>query len=106
MPFWQYALQDLQGAAAVLLRCRRSGFPVPLPERRDLLFYTSLTHYRLYIIAWTGAAALRCQPRSAELGTLGDALALGGFALALAAAPIWNEGNGQLLRRTAADALF
>lgn len=56
-----------------------------------MLFYTSLTHYRLYIIAWTGAAAFAVSRVAARLGS-GDALALGGFALALAAAPIWNEG--------------
>ena len=91
MPFWQYALQDLQGRLRYFTLQEVRFFPFHYPNAVDLLFYTSLTHYRLYIIAWTGAAAFAVSRVAARLGS-GDALALGGFALALAAAPIWNEG--------------
>ena len=91
MPFWQYALQDLQGRLRYFTLQEVRFFPFHYPNAVDLLFYTSLTHYRLYIIAWTGAAAFAVSRVAARLGS-GDALALGSFALALAAAPIWNEG--------------
>ena len=45
-----------------------------------------MSHYRLYIIAWTGAAAFLVSRVAARFGS-GDALALGGFTLAMAAAP-------------------
>ena len=57
MPFWQYALQDLQGRLRYFTLQEVRFFPFHYPNAVDLLFYTSLTHYRLYIIAWTGAAA-------------------------------------------------
>ena len=91
MPFWQYALQDMQGRLRYFTLQEVRFFPFHYPNAVDLLFYTSLMHYRLYIIAWTGAAAFAVSRVAARLGS-GDALALGGFALALAAAPIWNEG--------------
>lgn len=91
MPFWQYALQDMQGRLRYFTLQEVRFFPFHYPNAVDLLFYTSLTHYRLYIIAWTGAAAFAVSRVAARLGS-GDALALGSFALALAAAPIWNEG--------------
>ena len=91
MPFWQYALQDLQGRLRYFTLQEVRFFPFHYPNAVDLLFYTSLTRYRLYIIAWTGAAAFSVSRVAARLGS-GDALALGGFTLALAAAPIWNEG--------------
>ena len=81
MPFWQYALQDLQGRLRYFTLQEVRFFPFHYPNAVDLLFYTSLTHYRLYIIAWTGAAAFAVSRVAARLGS-GDALALGGFALA------------------------
>lgn len=86
MPFWQYALQDLQGRLRYFTLQEVRFFPFHYPNAVDLLFYTSMTHYRLYIIAWTGAAAFTVSRVAARLGS-GDALALGGFALALAATP-------------------
>jgi len=87
MPFWQYALQDMQGRLRYFTLQEVRFFPFHYPNAVDLLFYTSLTHYRLYIIAWTGAAAFAVSRVAARLGS-GDALALGGFALALAAAAV------------------
>ena len=86
MPFWQYALQDLQGRLRYFTLQADRFFPLPYPNAVDLLVYTSLTHYRLYIIAWTGAAAFAVSRVAARLGS-GDALALGGFALALPRPP-------------------
>ena len=80
MPFWQYALQDLQERLRYFTLQEVRFFPFHYPNAVDLLFYTSLTHYRLYIIAWTGAAAFAVSRVAARLGS-GDALALGGFAL-------------------------
>ena len=77
MPFWQYALQDLQGRLRYFTLQEVRFFPFHYPNAVDLLFYTSLTHYRLYIIAWTGAAAFAVSRVAARLGS-GDALALGG----------------------------
>lgn len=91
MPFWQYLLQDLQERLRYFTLHQARFFPFHYPNAVDLLFYTSLTRYRLYIIGWTGAAALLVSRVAARFGS-GDALALGGFTLALAAAPIWNEG--------------
>ena len=105
MPFWQYALQDLQGRLRYFTLQEVRFFPFHYPNAVDLLFYTSLTHYRFYIIAWTGAAAFAVSRVAARLGS-GDALALGGFALALAAAPHLERGHVQLLRRTAAGAVL
>ena len=76
MPFWQYALQDLQGRLRYFTLQEVRFFPFHYPNAVDLLFYTSLTHYRLYIIAWTGAAAFAVSRVAARLGS-GDALALG-----------------------------
>ena len=56
-----------------------------------LLFYRTLASYRLYIIAMTGAAAFLVSRVAAKLSR-SNALALGAFGLALAAAPIFNEG--------------
>ena len=82
MPFWQYALQDLQGRLRYFTLQEVRFFPFHYPNAVDLLFYTSLTHYRLYIIAWTGAAAFAVSRVAARLGS-GDALALGGMGAAL-----------------------
>ena len=60
-------------------------FPFHYPNAVALLFYGSLSHYRLYIIAWTGAAAFLVSRVAARFGS-GDALALGGYTLAMAAA--------------------
>ena len=91
MPFWQYLLQDLQGRLRYFTLQEVRFFPYHYPNAVALLFYGSLSHYRLYIIAWTGAAAFLVSRVAARFGS-GDALALGGFTLAMAAAPIWNEG--------------
>ena len=91
MPFWQYLLQDLQGRLRYFTLQEVRFFPFHYPNAVALLFYGSLSHYRLYIIAWTGAAAFLVSRVAARFGS-GDALALGGFTLAMAAAPIWNEG--------------
>ena len=81
MPFWQYALQDLQGRLRYFTLQEVRFFPFHYPNAVDLLFYTSLTHYRLYIIAWTGAAAFGRGPHL-------------------------ERGHVQLLRRTAAGAVL
>ena len=91
MPFWQFVLQDLQGRMRYFTLQEARFFPFHYPNAVALLFYGSLTTYRLYIIAWTGAAAFAVSRVVKRFGS-GDSLALGGFALALAAAPIWNEG--------------
>ena len=57
MPFWQYLLQDLQGRLRYFTLQEVRFFPFHYPNAVALLFYGSLSHYRLYIIAWTGAAA-------------------------------------------------
>ena len=69
MPFWQYALQDLQGRLRYFTLQEVRFFPFHYPNAVDLLFYTSLTHYRLYIIAWTGAAAFAVSRVAARLGS-------------------------------------
>ena len=97
MPFWQYALQDLQGRLRYFTLQEVRFFPFHYPNAVDLLFYASLTHYRLYIIAWTGAAAFAVSRVAARLGS-GDALALGG--------PHLERRHVQLLRRTAAGVVL
>ena len=67
MPFWQYALQDLQGRLRYFTLQEVRFFPFHYPNAVDLLFYTSLTHYRFYIIAWTGAAAFAVSRVAATL---------------------------------------
>ena len=91
MPFWQYLLQDLQGRLRYFTFQELRFFPFHYPSAVALLFYGSLSSYRLYIIAWTGLAALLVSRVATRLGG-GNALALAAFALALAVAPIWNEG--------------
>ena len=91
MPFWQYLLQDLQGRLRYFTLQEVRFFPFHYPNAVALLFYGSLTRYRLYIIGWTGAAALLVSRVAKKFGS-GNALALAAFALALAVAPIWNEG--------------
>ena len=44
MPFWQYALQDLQGRLRYFTLQEVRFFPFHYPNAVDLLFYTSLTH--------------------------------------------------------------
>ena len=58
MPFWQYLLQDLQGRLRYFTLQEVRFFPFHYPNAVALLFYGSLSHYRLYIIAWAGAAAM------------------------------------------------
>ena len=91
MSYGQFILQDLQSRLRYFALQEPRFFPFHYPNALDLLFYGSLSRYRLYIIAWTGAAALLVSRVAKRFGS-GDALALGSFALALAAAPIWNEG--------------
>lgn len=51
MPFWQYLLQDLQGRLRYFTLQEVRFFPFHYPNAVALLFYGSLSHYRLYIIA-------------------------------------------------------
>ena len=91
MPYAQFLLQDLQGRLRYFTLQEPRFFPFHYPNAVALLFYGSLSSYRLYIIAFTGAAAFLVSRVVRRFGS-GDALALAGFTLALAAAPIWNEG--------------
>ena len=84
-------MQDLQGRLRYFTLQEVRFFPFHYPNAVALLLYGSLSHYRLYVVAWTGAAAFLVSRVAARFGS-GDALALGGFTLAMAAAPIWNEG--------------
>ena len=89
MPFWQYLLQDLQGRLRYFTLQEVRFFPFHYPNAVALLFYRTLASYRLYIIAMTGAAAFLVSRVAAKLSR-SNALALGAFGLALAAAPIFN----------------
>ena len=91
MPYAQFLLQDLQGRLRYFTLQEPRFFPFHYPNAVALLFYGSLSSYRLYIIAFTGAAAFLVSRVVRRFGS-GDALALAAFTLALAAAPIWNEG--------------
>ena len=91
MSFWQYALQDLQGRLRYFLLKEVRFFPFHYPNAVALLFYRTLASYRLYIIAMTGAAAFLVSRVAARLSH-SNGVALGAFGLALAAAPIFNEG--------------
>ena len=91
MSFWQYALQDLKERLSFFLLKQVRFFPFHYPNAVALLFYRTLASYRLYIIAMTGAAAFLVSRVAAKLSR-SNALALGTFGLALAAAPIFNEG--------------
>ncbi len=91
MPFWQYALQDLQDRLRYFTLQEVRFFPFHYPERRrpavlhqpDAL---PALHHCLY-----RGGGLPGQPGGRAVRQR-DALALAGFALAMAAAPIWNEG--------------
>lgn len=91
MSFWQYALQDLKERLNFFLLKQVRFFPFHYPNAVALLFYRTLASYRLYIIAMTGVAAFLVSRVAAKLSR-SNALALGAFGLALAAAPIFNEG--------------
>lgn len=91
MSFWQYALQDQKERLSFFLLKQVRFFPFHYPNAVALLFYRTLASYRLYIIAMTGAAAFLVSRVAAKLSR-SNALALGAFGLALAAAPIFNEG--------------
>ena len=91
MPYLQYLLQDLQGRLRYFTLQEARFFPFHYPNAVALLFYGSLASYRLYIIAWTGAAAFLVERVARQFGS-GEGLALGAFTLALAFAPVWNEG--------------
>lgn len=91
MPFWQYLLQDLQGRLRYFTLQEVRFFPFHYPNAVALLFYGSLSHYRLYIIAWdrgggrswsAGGRAVR------QRGCPGRWRLYAGHG----AAPIWNEG--------------
>ena len=90
MSFWQYALQDLKERLSFFLLKQVRFFPFHYPNAVALLFYRTLASYRLYIIAMTGAAAFLVSRVAAKLSR-SNALALGAFGLALAAAPIFIE---------------
>ena len=85
MSFWQYALQDLKERLSFFLLKQVRFFPFHYPNAVALLFYRTLASYRLYIIAMTGAAAFLVSRVAAKLSR-SNALALGAFGLALAAA--------------------
>lgn len=91
MPFWQYLLQDLAGRLRYFTLQEVRFFPFHYPSAFSLLFFGTLSSYRLYIIGVTVAADFLVSRVVARL-TRSDAMALGSFALALAAAPIFNEG--------------
>lgn len=91
MPFWQYLLQDLAGRLRYFTLQEVRFFPFHYPSALSLLFFGTLSSYRLYIIGVTAAAGFLTSRVVARLSG-SDALALGGFALALALAPIFNEG--------------
>ena len=57
MPFWQYLLQDLRQRLGYFLLEEVRFFPFHYPSAISLLFFGSLTSYRLYIIGVTAAAA-------------------------------------------------
>lgn len=91
MPFWQYLLQDLAERLRYFTLQQVRFFPFHYPSAFSLLFFGSLTSYRLYIIGVTAAAGFLTSRVVARLSS-SDALALGSFALALSLAPIFNEG--------------
>lgn len=91
MPFWQYLLQDLAGRLRYFTLQEVRFFPFHYPSAFSLLFFDSLSHYRLYIIGVTAAAGFLTSRIFAKLSG-SDALALGSFAAALALAPLFNEG--------------
>lgn len=91
MPFWQYLLQDLAERLRYFTLQQVRFFPFHYPSAFSLLFFGSLTSYRLYIIGVTAAAGFLTSRVVARLSR-SDALALGSLALALSLAPIFNEG--------------
>lgn len=91
MPFWQYLLQDLGERLRYFTLQEVRFFPFHYPGAFSLLFFGSLSSYRLYIIGVTAAADFLVSRVVARL-TRSNALALGSFAAALALAPIFNEG--------------
>lgn len=91
MPFWQYLLQDLGQRLRYFTLQEVRFFPFHYPGAFSLLFFGSLSSYRLYIIGVTAAADFLVSRVVARL-TRSNALALGSFAAALALAPIFNEG--------------
>lgn len=91
MPFWQYLLQDLQTKLEYFTFRQFRFFPFHYPSAISLLFFGTLTSYRLYIIGFTAAAAFLVSRIAARLSR-SEALALGCFALSLSLAPIFNEG--------------
>ena len=91
MSFWQYLLQDLAERLRYFTLQQVRFFPFHYPSAFSLLFFGSLTSYRLYIIGVTAAAGFLTSRVVARLSR-SDALALGSFALALSLAPIFNEG--------------
>ena len=91
MPFWQYLLQDLRWRLSYFTLEQVRFFPFHYPSAVSLLFFGSLSSYRLYIIGVTAAAAFLVSLLTTRLSRSG-ALGLGAFALALGLAPIFNEG--------------
>ena len=57
MPFWQYLLQDLRWRLSYFTLEQVRFFPFHYPSAVSLLFFGSLSSYRLYIIGVTAAAA-------------------------------------------------
>lgn len=90
-PFWEYLWRDLGERMRYFTLQEVRFFPFHYPSAFSLLFFGSLTSYRLYIIAVTAAAGFLTSRVVARISR-SNALALGGFALALSLAPIFNEG--------------
>ena len=91
LPFWQYLAQDLAGRLRYFTLDQVLLFPFHYPYAFSLLFFGTLSSYRLYIIGVTAAAAFLTGRVAARLAR-SEALALGAFTLTLALAPIFNEG--------------
>lgn len=91
MSFWEYLWRDLSERLEYFTLHQVRFFPFHYPSAFSLLFFGSLTSYRLYIIAVTAAAGFLTSRVIAKLSR-SNALALGCFALGLALAPLYNEG--------------
>ncbi|WP_370840746.1 hypothetical protein [Gemmiger formicilis] len=105
MPFWQYALQDLQGRLRYFTLQEVRFFPFHYPNAVDLLFLHQpdalpALHHRL-----DRRGGLRCQPRSGQTGQRGCAGA-GQLCAGAGRGPHLERRHVQLLRRTAAGAVL
>ena len=97
-------LQDLQGRLRYFTLQEVRFFPFHYPNAVALLFYGSLTHYRLYIIAWTGAAAFLVSRVAA--GSAAGCAGAGRLYAGAGGGPHLERGHVQLLRRAAAGVVL